>query len=341
MIVDIDLSTVRVLIIDDSRYARSFIKSALYSFGVRNVVEAGDGPTGVSILLEQKIDLVLVDHDMEPMDGVAFTRIVRDGSEVECHDVPIVMVSGMAEMEKVIEARNAGVNEFLVKPVSTESLYRRVRNALVNPRPFVHAPDYVGPCRRTVDRPPPEGTERRVNPPLPKPKPLVDVPPGVAQPTVRRAVQQGQQAAKASGSDKTSRKRFKAGTPIFNEGAAGDEAYVVETGRILIHKEVNGVKVALGEIGPHGIFGEMALIDDHPRMASAEAAEDSVCLVIPKAALKAQINRTPDLVILVVETLLHDIRKMGRELVEARARVKAKRDLAASAEQWQMPDCLK
>ncbi|MBX9633430.1 MAG: response regulator, partial [Magnetospirillum sp.] len=178
MIVDIDLSAVNVLIIDDSRYARSFIKSALFSFGVRNVVEAADGPAGVMILRDQKVDLVLVDHDMEPMDGVDFTRIIRDGDEVGCIDVPIIMISGMAEMEKVIEARNAGVNEFLVKPVSADSLFRRVRNALVNPRAFVRSTDYVGPCRRTVDRALPEGKDRRVNLPLPKPPPLVDLPPG-------------------------------------------------------------------------------------------------------------------------------------------------------------------
>ncbi|MCR6629282.1 MAG: response regulator [Magnetospirillum sp.] len=326
MIVDIDLKPVNVLIIDDSRYARSFIKSALYSFGVRNVVEAGDGPAGIEMLREQKIDLVLVDYDMDPMDGVDFTRLVRSGAEVAVRDVPIIMVSGMAEMEKVVEARNAGVNEFLVKPVSADSLFRRVRNALVNPRPFVDSATYVGPCRRSVQRTLPEGQERRTAPPLPKPRPIIDVPPGIAQPTVRRAVEQGQQAAKGGGSEKTSRKRFKAGTVIFREGEAGHEAYVVETGRVLIVKEVAGKPVPLGEIGQHGIFGEMALIDDHPRMASAEAAEDTVCMVIPKAALKAQINRTPDLVILVVETLLHDIRKMGRELVEARSRVKAKRD---------------
>ena len=323
MIVDIDLSPVHVLIIDDSRYARSFIKSALFSFGVRNVSEAGDGPDGITALRERKIDLVLVDHDMEPMDGVGFTRLVRAG-EVECRDVPIIMVSGMAEMEKVIEARNAGVNEFLVKPVSADSLFRRVRNALVNPRPFVVTDAYVGPCRRTVQRPGVEGDDRRTAPPLPRPRPLVDVPPGIAQPTIRRAVEQGQQAAK-DGGDKTSRKRFKAGTVIFREGDSGDEAYVVEAGRVLISKDVAGRQVTLGEINSHGIFGEMALIDDHPRMASALAAEDTICMVIPKAALKAQINRTPDLVILVVETLLHDIRKMGRELVEARARLKARR----------------
>lgn len=325
MIVDIDLSPVNVLIIDDSRYARSFIKSALHSFGVRNIAEAGDGPAGIEILLAQKIDLVLVDYDMEPMDGVGFTRLVRGGSEAPFRDVPIVMISGMAEMEKVVEARNAGVNEFLVKPVSTDSLFRRVRNCLVNPRPFVVSEDYTGPCRRTVLRTLPDTQDRRVAQPLPKPRPLVEVPPGVAQPTVRRAVQQGQQAAKAGGSDKTSRKRFKAGTVIFREGDTGEEAYVVESGRVLIVKEVDDRTVALGEIGQSGVFGEMALIDDHPRMASARAAEDTVCMVIPKPALKAQINRTPDLVILVVETLLHDIRKMGRELVEARSRVRAKR----------------
>jgi CheY-like chemotaxis protein len=328
MIVDIDLSPVNVLIIDDSRYARSFIKSALHSFGVRSIAEAGDGPAGIEVLASRKIDLVLVDYDMEPMDGIGFTRLVRNGEGGAPRDVPIIMVSGMAEMEKVMEARNAGVNEFLVKPVSADSLFRRMRSCLVNPRPFVVSDGYVGPCRRTVQRTAPDDAERRVAEPLPRPQPLVEVPPGVAQPTIRRAVQQGQQAAKA-GADKTSRKRFKAGTIIFREGETGDEAYVVESGRVLIFKHVGEQVVALGEINQSGVFGEMALIDDHPRMASAQAAEDTVCMVIPKPALKAQINRTPDLVILVVETLLHDIRKMGRELVEARARVKARRERQA------------
>jgi len=329
MIVDIDLSPVSVLIVDDSSYARSFIRSALYSFGVRNVTEASDGPTGIEILRTQKIDLVLVDHEMQPIDGIVFTRLVRAGEEVACRHVPIIMVSGMAEMDKVIEARNAGVNEFLVKPLSADSLFRRVRNALVNPRPFVVTNSYVGPCRRTVQRPVPGGRDRRIAPPLPKPMPLVAVPPGVARPIIRRAVEQGQQAAKQGGAEKTSRKRFRAGAVIFREGEAGDVAYVVESGRVHIVKEVEGKPVTLGEIGCNGIFGEMALIDDHPRMASAVAVEDTVCMVIPKAALKAQINRTPDLVILVVETLLHDIRKMGRELVEIRARIKGKREGAA------------
>jgi CheY-like chemotaxis protein len=329
MIVDIDLGPVIVLIIDDSRYARSFIKSALHSFGVRNIHEAADGPTGLELLAEHKIDLILVDHDMEPLDGIGFTRLVREGHVPDRQDVPIIMISGMSEMDKVVEARNSGVNEFLVKPVSAESLFRRLRSSLINPRPFVNADRYIGPCRRTVERSVPEGLNRRVNPPLPKPKPLLELPPGVARPTVSRAVAQGVQAAKG-GSDRTSRKRFTANQPIFNEGDPGEEAYVIETGRVGILKQVAGKPVLLGELGPGGVFGEMALIDDEPRMATAVAAEDTVCLVLPKAALKAQLNRTPDLVILVVETLLHDIRKMGRELVEARSDIRTRRAEAAA-----------
>lgn len=324
MIVDIDLSTITVLVIDDSRYSRSFIKSALNSFGARQVVEAGDGPQGVQILRDRKIDLVLVDYEMQPLDGIAFTRLIRTGEIPLCVDIPIVMVSGAADMDTVVLARNAGITEFLAKPVSAESLFRRVRNVLLNPRPFVQAAPFVGPCRRSMDRPPPEGVNRRVSAPLPKPRPLIEIPPGIAQPMVRQAMAQGAQAAKAGG-ERSSRRRFKAGEPIFAEGDTGDEAYVIESGRISIFKMVDGGKVVLGELIDNGVFGEMALIDDQPRMASAEACEDTVCLVLPKAALKSQLNRTPDLVILVLETLLHDIRKMGRELAEARSRVRAQR----------------
>lgn len=324
MIVDIDLTGLRILIIDDSRYARSFLKSALYSFGARDILEAADGASGIEIMTSQKVDLLLVDHDMEPLNGIELTRFLRTGEIPAVRDLPVVMISGMAEMEKVVKARNAGVSEFLAKPVSAESLFRRVRNALVNPRPFVETAVYCGPCRRTIDRKPPE-TERREAPPLPKPPPRVKLPKSTAQPTIRKALAPSDKSKQSQGSERTSRKRFKAGAPIFAEGDEGHEAYVVETGRVRIYKIIDGAKVTLGELGPQGIFGEMALIDGEPRMAYAEAADDTVCLIIPKPALKAQINRTPDLVILVLETLLQDIRKMGHELVEVRARLKRRR----------------
>ena len=82
MNIDVDLSRITTLIIDDSRYARSFIKTALQSFGIKTILEAGDGPTGLEILGQQPVHLVIVDHDMAPMDGIDFTRFVRAGDMV-------------------------------------------------------------------------------------------------------------------------------------------------------------------------------------------------------------------------------------------------------------------
>lgn len=336
MKVDLDLSPITVLIIDDSRYARSFIKSALNSFGVRQTVEVGDGPSGIDILRNRKIDLVLLDYEMSPMSGTQFARFVREGTMTTCVDIPIIMVSGVADAERVFEARKAGVNEFLAKPVSADSLFRRIRNVLVNPRPFVQTDTYIGPCRRTIDRDPPNGRERRIASPLPKPKPLLELAPGIA-PGARHlsvsqmakppssALAQSKKGTDKPPSQKAARKRFAAGELIFNEGDPGDEAYVIESGRVSIYKNVNDAEVVLGELGANGIFGEMALIDGQPRMASAAAIEDCVCMVLPLVAIKAQLSHTPDLVILVMDTLLHDIRKMGRELAEARARIRALR----------------
>ncbi|KIL99618.1 cAMP-binding protein [Paramagnetospirillum magnetotacticum MS-1] len=326
MNIDVDLSPITALIIDDSRYARSFIKTALQSFGIKTILEAGDGPTGLEILGQQPVHLVIVDHDMAPMDGIDFTRFLRAGDMVACDDVAVIMMSAESASEVVFQARSAGVNEFLVKPMSADSLFRRIRNALVNPKAFVRSPGFRGPDRRTLSRPPPGVAERRVAPPLPKPLPLV-MPMGAAGAAARPASAPHAPVVQAPKpvQERTGRKKFHAGQIIFNEGDPGDMAYVVESGKVAIFKTVGGQKVKLGQIGTNGVFGEMALIDNEPRMASAMAAEDTVCLMIPMAALKAQIGKTPDLVILVLETLLHDIRKMGRELGQVRATLEKKR----------------
>jgi CRP/FNR family transcriptional regulator, cyclic AMP receptor protein len=112
---------------------------------------------------------------------------------------------------------------------------------------------------------------------------------------------------------------FAAGVAIFNEGEPGDAAYVVESGRVTVFKTVKQRRVDIGEIGPGGIFGEMALIDDHPRMASARADEDTVCVIVGKDRLTEQLARAPRGVRVIVGALLGNIRLMGTELAEATA----------------------
>jgi len=321
--IDVDLGPIVALVIDDNRYARSFIKTALLSFGLRTIHEASDGPAALDLLGRETVHLVIVAHDLSPMNGIDFTRTVRGGESVGCVDVAIIMVSAESSRETVVLSRNAGVTEFLVKPLSTESLFRRVRNVLVNPRAFVQTPDYTGPDRRSLTLPPPGQTDRRVAPPLPRPAPLVQPAGGPIRMVSTPSAAPRRPAAPSP--DRNGRRRFAPGDLIFAEGDPGDVAYVVETGAVSIIKQVGEHEVELGRIGASGVFGEMALIDGEPRMAAARAIEDTVCLVIPMGTLRAQLGKTPELVILVMETLLHDIRRMGRELGHIRAILEKKR----------------
>lgn len=113
------------------------------------------------------------------------------------------------------------------------------------------------------------------------------------------------------------RRVFPSGATIFREGDTGHEAYVVEYGHISIFKTVKHKRVPLGEVMPGGIFGEMALIDDQPRMASAIADVETACVVIAKERLAEQLEKAPRGVRVIVGALLGNIRLMGAELAEA------------------------
>jgi CRP/FNR family cyclic AMP-dependent transcriptional regulator len=114
------------------------------------------------------------------------------------------------------------------------------------------------------------------------------------------------------------RKVFIPGEVIFREGDRGHEAYVVEYGRVEVYKTVKDHTVPLGAVIQGGIFGEMALIDDQPRMASARAVDETACVVIAKERLTEQLERAPKGVRVIVGALLGNIRLMGAELAEAR-----------------------
>lgn len=118
--------------------------------------------------------------------------------------------------------------------------------------------------------------------------------------------------------DNTSRRVvIPAGGIVFSEGEAGSTAYVVESGKVAIFKTVAGKRIEIGVVEQGGIFGEMALIDDHPRMASAMATEETACVIIGKSRLFEQMEKAPKGVRVIVNALLGNIRAMGAELAEA------------------------
>ncbi|TWT44751.1 Chemotaxis protein CheY [Phycisphaerae bacterium RAS1] len=116
----------RVLLVDDSRTIRSIQKNVLKQLGCEDVVETGDGVEALAAIGAQRPDLMLVDWNMPNMDGITLVRKIREKDKT----LPIIMCTTEAERGRVIEAVKAGVNDYVVKPFTVESLSEKITRTL-------------------------------------------------------------------------------------------------------------------------------------------------------------------------------------------------------------------
>ena len=151
----------KILVIDDSRDMQLIIKSILHELGVKYVRVVSDAALGFQELQGFPADLILVDWHMEPLDGLDFVRLVRNAKDSCNPYVPIIMLTGFTEHRRITEARDAGVNEYLAKPVSVQSVASRIVSTINNPRPFIRTKKYFGPCRRRQNFGVPRGMKER------------------------------------------------------------------------------------------------------------------------------------------------------------------------------------
>ncbi len=142
------LQALQVLLVDDNQHMRAITSAVLQSAGVRTVREASDGGAALEVLRDQAVDLAIVDFNMFPLDGVEFTRLVRNSPDSANPYLPIIMMTGHSEKSRVVEARDAGVTEFVVKPITAKAILERMNAVIYKPRPFVKTDGYFGPDRR-------------------------------------------------------------------------------------------------------------------------------------------------------------------------------------------------
>ncbi|MEG3619258.1 response regulator [Magnetovibrio sp. PR-2] len=164
-----NIQNVNVLVVDDDIHSRQIVKGILWALGVRDVREAKDGAEALRILQTFAADIVFCDWNMCPIDGLEFTRLVRTSTDSPNPFVNIVMLTAHREFKHVIEARDAGINEYLIKPVSPKSLYARICAVIDNPRPYVRCfgdGEYFGPTRRRHDSELYADAERRHSAPV-------------------------------------------------------------------------------------------------------------------------------------------------------------------------------
>ncbi|KRA59460.1 two-component system response regulator [Caulobacter sp. Root655] len=157
------LEQLRFLLVDDNHHMRAIVSTILKGVGVRHVHEAMDGAEALQVVRDRQVDIAIVDFKMSPLDGVQFTQLVRKSPDSADPFLPIIMLTGFAERHRVFEARDAGVTEIVVKPVTARSLLDRINTVIFKPRPFIRTGDYFGPCRRRRDDPHYKGPHRRAS----------------------------------------------------------------------------------------------------------------------------------------------------------------------------------
>ncbi len=137
-----------VLVVEDNLPMLEITKSLLRTFGVGKIITAKNGREGLQKVKYYNPDIIIADWMMKPVDGISFTRYVRQDTQGINPYVPIILMTGFSEKRRVIQARDAGVTEFLVKPFNARDLYKRILQIIERPRQFVKSDNFFGPDRR-------------------------------------------------------------------------------------------------------------------------------------------------------------------------------------------------
>lgn len=113
-----------ILVVDDFSTMRRIVKNLLSELGFTNISEADDGKTALPILEKGGIDFLVTDWNMPGMPGIELLKAVRANPDLK--SMPVLMVTAEAQREQIMEAAQAGVNGYVVKPFTAETLKEKV-----------------------------------------------------------------------------------------------------------------------------------------------------------------------------------------------------------------------
>ncbi len=151
----------KILVVDDNPHMRKLVVTILQAFGVVQIFEAPSGDRVWAMLREVNPDVIFLDWQMHGMNGIELVKMIRTSGQSSNPFVPVIMLTGHTHIDHVRQARDAGVNEFLAKPVSVRAIMSRLVSVIEHPRAYVRTKKYFGPCRRRRATDEYQGPERR------------------------------------------------------------------------------------------------------------------------------------------------------------------------------------
>lgn len=114
----------KILVVDDFSTMRRIVKNLLNDLGYQNIVEADDGNTALPMLKTGGIQFVVTDWNMPGMTGIDLLRAIR--AEPSLKALPVLMVTAEAKREQILEAAQAGVNGYIIKPFTAQTLQEKL-----------------------------------------------------------------------------------------------------------------------------------------------------------------------------------------------------------------------
>ena len=120
--------SMNVLVIDDYKTMVRIVRTLMNQLGFQNVDDATDGPTALDMIRTKSYGLVLSDWNMQPMTGYELLKAVR--ADERTKTLPFVMVTAEAKAENVVAARQAGVNNYIIKPFTLAVLKQKLTTVL-------------------------------------------------------------------------------------------------------------------------------------------------------------------------------------------------------------------
>lgn len=122
------ITSTPVLIVDDYKTMLRIVRNLLKQLGFDNVDEATDGASALNLMRAKKYGLVISDWNMEPMTGYELLKEVR--ADAQLKNTPFIMVTAESKTENVIAAKQAGVNNYIVKPFNADTLKTKMQTVL-------------------------------------------------------------------------------------------------------------------------------------------------------------------------------------------------------------------
>lgn len=181
------LSKINLMVVNGDDKVASMLRDVLLNMGFGTVTTATDGYEAIQMMRQVDLDLIITDWEIEvkdradqeydefsdiitptdiwspipPKNGASFVQYLRSSRHSPNQYIPVIMLTSEAQRNRIQYARDAGVNEIMLKPVSAETLCFHIVQVIDHPREFITSKNYRGPCRRRMNQPAPGRLERR------------------------------------------------------------------------------------------------------------------------------------------------------------------------------------